>query len=213
MQHDTVRIGLWLEELIECRDVQWMIVGLLHNIDTAVMFDMVEREIPTEIVTFRLFRRYNVSAKSGMFLFEDAVNDAKLRRRIHEYCEQYRFKACTKYRPGETRMTIRCDDCKREISDIEGSYNEDLYVRCECGYDINEDYPSDKVTCVRYFDEGCLSDEKKNVRHQKRYVSTGVMLIVDPRTRPTPSYKKFSLAKDESWRCKKKPRGAQRNRV
>jgi hypothetical protein len=120
------------------------------------------------------------------------------------YFDQYGFFARTKYRLAGERMAISCDACKRYVRDVEESYDES-YVRCACVCE-NSDDSDREVTYARVRDEGCLSDEVKNTRWRKRYVSTGVMLIVDSRARPTPAYKNFGLATGESWRRKRPAR-------
>ena len=200
LSSETVRIGLLAREILpeEGRsDVTVVLMRLMRAIDLALEVDTLEREVPREIVFFRLFRRHSPT-RPVMVLFEDAVNDAKLRRRIHEYCEQYGFFARTKYRCEAEQMSIRCDACKRYISDLKHSLD-GSYVLCDC--DI-EYYPSGQATSAR------VEDEAKNTRWRKRYVSTGVMLIVDSRVHPTPAYKKFGLVKGENWRCKKPRRHA-----
>ena len=111
MHHNNVTLGMLLSELVPlCRDVCHVIIRFVCAIDTALLTDVLECEIPLDIVVFRLFRRHRPT-NQAMFVCEDAVNDAKRRRRIHEYCEAHGFFARTKYRLQSTDLTIRCDAC------------------------------------------------------------------------------------------------------
>jgi hypothetical protein len=201
VQEETIK-AMWLfqealrNHVIECHDVVLVVAHFLHQVDRAILFDTVEREVPLDIVLFRLLRRHQLG-KPVMFVYEGAVNDRRQRRRIHEYCEQWGFFARTKYRRVE-KFFIRCDHCRRYGSDVDCSEGSEPYLRCAYCYD------EWGATTARYRDEGTLSDERKNTLSNP-WVSTGVMLVVDPRAHPTPAYKKHGLAEGESWR-RQRPR-------
>jgi len=194
MDEEDVAIVLLTEVILgEYDDVRWLVVQHLHNILRAVHDSVDVERIPAEIVSFRLFRRY---WKTSMLLYIDAESDRPLRRRIHDYCERHGIHARTKYRanPKGKTLSIRCDACAQYISDTECSGGEP-YVRCHKCEDSDEEC---EVTYARYKPDDW--DGPKNTRFKVKYISTGIMLILDIRASPTPSYKKKFLAAGESWR-------------
>jgi hypothetical protein len=198
MQKQQVLINHVLEmNLYECSDVQNNIYRMLVEIEKSIDFDICSG-IPEKIVRFRYFRR---QCKQSMFLFEDACEDVELRKMIHDYCEKNRFYARTKYKFDFTEFSIRTDCCHTYYSNKQFAfdYNEgDPLVYCD---GCENDYGSSIITKARYKDDPYKG--KKNTKTKKIYKSTGIMLIVDTRSYPQVSYRKFAVGEDENWRKKK----------
>ncbi len=164
------------------RDVRGVIAAYCYFIAREIAVATLVDKIPESIVRFKLFRRLT---GQSMFVLAEAIEDGKRRRKIHEYCAANGFHARTKYRREgvEKQLRLWCDNCQRLLYDVERDGNGEPVAFCdECH----------KVTHARFKDSDW--DGARNTTHRTRYCSTGTMLIVDTRARPTPHYKKFALA-------------------
>lgn len=195
-QHQTMLLCLH-EVTADCSDIRSVIMSYLARITKEIAFSVVLNRIPREIVNFKLFRRHT---GQGMFIYCGATDDPEKRRRIHEYCERNGFSARTKYARVGNQLRIKCDHCDRRLDTSMDSDGEAASIHCS-NCSVDDYWPCE--TEARFRDD---RDGPKNTGWRTKYTSTGVMLIVDTRARPTPRYKNFGLEQGQSWRKHKRSR-------